>query len=201
MRKLIFVFTAFLSVGAGAADFKKGMASCAIKDGDLGRLECYDQLARAMNLDGPQVVQTSVSGTGKWDIRQSTNPLDDSKTVVLLLDSQGAKSKWGKTVSLIARCQSNSTELYITWNDYLGSNAEVTTRVGAETAKTQRWTLSTDKQASFYPGSPIGFLKSMLGKDRLVAQVTPYNESPVTAVFPTSGLDNAIKPLRETCNW
>jgi type VI secretion system protein VasI len=37
--------------------------------------------------------------------------------------------------------------------------------------------------------------------DNLVAQITPYNESPVTAIFDTSGLENAIKPLRETCNW
>ncbi|WP_257025488.1 type VI secretion protein [Pseudoalteromonas sp. MIP2626] len=41
----------------------------------------------------------------------------------------------------------------------------------------------------------------MLTSDKLVAQVTPYNESPATAIFNTTGLKNAIKPLRETCNW
>ena len=41
----------------------------------------------------------------------------------------------------------------------------------------------------------------MLTSTKLVAQVTPYNESPVTAIFNTAGLENAIKPLREICSW
>jgi type VI secretion system protein VasI len=60
--------------------------------------------------------------------------------------------------------------------------------------------MSTDSKATFHP-QPIAFLKSMMEANTLVAQVTPYNESPVTAIFDTTGLADAIKPLRETCNW
>ncbi|EKK98854.1 hypothetical protein VCHC41B1_3364 [Vibrio cholerae HC-41B1] len=37
--------------------------------------------------------------------------------------------------------------------------------------------------------------------DKLVAQITPYNENPLTAIFDTAGLSNALLPLRKTCNW
>ncbi|WP_444904201.1 hypothetical protein ACJJIU_03560 [Microbulbifer sp. CnH-101-E] len=33
-----------LLAGSVFADFKKGIAAWAVKDGDLTRLECYDQL-------------------------------------------------------------------------------------------------------------------------------------------------------------
>ena len=124
--------------------------------------------------------------------------IDDSKTVTLILEADSGKDRWGNAVYLIARCKSNQTDLFINWNDYLGSEADVLTRVGNNKAVTQRWSLSTDNQATFH-SNPIPFLKKMLQSTKLVAQVTPYNENPVTAIFNTTGLENAIKPLRETC--
>lgn len=77
----------------------------------------------------------------------------------------------------------------------------VLSRIGSEQASTRQWSLSTDSQATFYPDNPITFIKRLLEVDRFVAQVTPYGEDPVTAVFALGGLVNAIKPLRETCGW
>ncbi|XPP91702.1 hypothetical protein ACN08N_17410 [Photobacterium leiognathi subsp. mandapamensis] len=41
----------------------------------------------------------------------------------------------------------------------------------------------------------------MESSNKLIAQITPYNENPLTAIFDTKGLSNALAPLRETCNW
>ena len=140
--------------------------------------------------------------TGKWLTQEGVNPLDDSRRVTLALDSdEGRSSMLRKPIRLFLRCQSNKTELYINWEDYLGSEASVTTRVGSGTAETGKWNLSTDSQATFYPDSHITFIKQLLETDRFVAQVTPYNESPVTAVFDLTGITEVIKPLRETCGW
>jgi type VI secretion system protein VasI len=88
------------------------------------------------------------------------------------------------------------------WNDYLGSDRiAVTTRIGDQEAETKRWSLSTDNSATFYPGNDTDFIRAMFAGDRLVAQTTPYNESPVTAVFNTTGLETAITDLRKTCGW
>ena len=196
---LMAVVFAFSGQAISAIDDKE-FAKCAVIDGDLARLECFDNLAKQKNLDGRQVQPTSIAGKGKWEVSVDINPIDDSKTVTLFLDADSGKNRWGTPVFLVARCKSNTTDLYIGWNDYLGSEADVLTRIGNNKAITQRWSMSTDKKASFHH-KPILFLKEMLTSSKLVAQVTPYNESPVTAVFNTAGLENAIKPLRETCSW
>lgn len=176
------------------------VANCAALIGDLERLNCYDNLAGRAGLNGPQLSVPDVDGVGGWKVTEKVNPVDDSKTVTLILYASTGESRRGKKIPFVARCQSNQTEAYIGWNDYLGREAQVLTRVGANKASTQRWTLSTDKQASFVP-RPIDLLKEMTTAERFLAQVTPYNESPVTAIFLTAGLTNALKPLRETCGW
>jgi type VI secretion system protein VasI len=200
-KKLTFLAISLLfTTNSYAAIDEKEYAKCAFIEGDLARLECFDNLAKVKKLDGRQVQPTSIAGKGKWQVSVDVNPVDDSKTVTLVLDADSGKNRWGNAVFLVARCKSNSTDLYIGWNDYLGSEASILTRIGDNKAVTNRWTLSTDKKASFHRKA-IPFLKEMLTSPKLVAQVTPYNESPVTAIFNTSGLENAIKPLRETCSW
>ena len=190
----------YFSIGTAHSIENKAFAKCAIVEGDLARLECYDELAKNNNLDGRQVKPTSIDDKGKWNVSVDVNPIDDSKTVTLILDSNGKNTRYRRPPYMVVRCKSNETNLYIGWSDYLGSKADILTRVGSNKANTSRWTLSTDKKASFHP-KPIPFIKEMLKSNKLIAQVTPYNESPVTAMFDTSGLNNVIKPLQETCGW
>jgi len=186
------------------ADIDREIALCAVKQGDLARLACYDGIAEKHGLSGPQSEPTGITDSGKWSVSSKTNPVDDSRTVTLYLVADSGKSKWGRPVSMILRCKSNKTELYINWNDYLGSSAHVLTRIGTSPAETESWSLSTDSQSTFLPGRSIkklDFIEAMMRTNKFVAQVTPYNESPVTAIFDTTGLRIALKPLRETCGW
>lgn len=199
-RFLLSLILIFFSAKTNAAIDEKEYAKCAVIKGDLARLECFDGLAKDKKLDGRQVQPTKIDGKGKWKVSVDINPIDDSKTVTLMLTADSGKNRWGESVFLIARCKSNLTDLYIGWNYHLGGEADVLTRTGENKAHTSRWHLSTDKKATFHP-KPIPFLKEMLESTKLVAQVTPYNESPVTAIFDIQGLENAIKPLRETCSW
>ncbi|HCE2406273.1 type VI secretion system-associated protein TagO [Vibrio parahaemolyticus] len=176
------------------------IAKCATIKGDLQRLECYDGIARKNGLMREQEQPLSTTGNGKWNVRSTINPVDDSKTVTLSLFSDSGQGKWGDRVYLIIRCKSDTTDLYINWNDYLGSEAHVLTRIGSAKASTAYWLLSTDKKATF-KNKPISFIKKMMESNKMVAQVTPYNENPVTAVFDTTGLKSAIAPLRATCHW
>lgn len=198
---LLAVVAAVSVVASTCEELEKEIAGCATIDGDLERLECYDRLARSLGLDRAQPVPTSVEGNGKWQVSVKTNPLDDTTTVALVLLADSGTSAWGERVALVLRCKSNKTEAYINWNDYLGSEARVTWRIGAEGAKTGKWGLSTDKEATFYPYDDIAFIRQLLAADRLVAQVTPYSAAPVTAVFDLTGLTNAIRSLQDTCGW
>jgi type VI secretion system protein VasI len=108
----------------------------------------------------------------------------------------------GESPTLILRCSRKKTDAYISWNDFLGGDeASVTTRVGKAQADKRSWQLSTDKTATFYPSGAVSFIKSLMRVDTLVASTTPYNESPVTAIFVVTGLTENIGPLQRACGW
>lgn len=195
------------SLALGQTD--KDIATCAAMQGDLDRLSCFDDFAKSSGLDAPQPSKLDVADTGKWDVRRSVNPIDDSARVILSLTADQGTSRWGDEITFIARCQSNSTEAYIIWHDYLGDDSRsiyndyknVTVRIGAATAEVQQWGLSTDNIATFAPSWAGSLLKRMAQSNSLIVQVTPYNESPVTAIFDTTGMQNALIPLMEECGW
>lgn len=144
-----------------------------------------------------------------WSTSEDINPVDDSKTRrATLVASEGASSM-DDPVTLTIRCQSNKTELYVNWNDYLGDDSHdvyddwknVTVRIGENKAQQQRWGISTDSKATFAPGSPVNIIKQMVKADRLVLQTTPYNENPVTAVFNLKGIMQAVTPIAKECGW
>jgi len=212
MRLPILLPTALLALSATtvvSAVEDKEVATCAAVPGSLDRLACYDGLAGRHALNTPAAEPVPSDGVGKWRVSRTKNPIDDSETVVLSLTADEGHSTWGTPITFIARCMSNKTEAYIAWNDYLGDDSHdvysdwkrVTIRIGDDKAKEQRWNLSTDSKATFAPAWAGDLLNAMAKADHFLAQVTPYNESPVTAQFDTSGLANALKPLAEVCHW
>lgn len=136
----------------------------------------------------------------KWTAVAGKNPVDDSPTMTLLLVADSGVSRLGSPVALVLRCQSRKLEAYVNWNSYLGmDDASVTDRIGAAPARTRDWSLSTDKEASFYPGDVRALVRDLSGSPRYVAVVTPYNENPITAIFTTAGLDSLAPRLFAGC--
>lgn len=148
-------------------------------------------------------------GSGKWTSMNTINPLDDTVTVLLFLDADSGLSAQGDPIALIARCQSDATEIYVNWGEYLGDDSNdasygwknVTVRVGEGEARVEEWGLSTNKQAVFAPGWAGGFLKELLGQERLVLQTVPYGENPKTAILDLTGLENVLGDLADACHW
>lgn len=149
------------------------------------------------------------SPMGAWTTSEDVNPVDDSKTHFASIVAGDGTASGGEPITLTIRCQSNKTELYVNWNDFLGDDShdvydewkKVTVRVGTAEAATQRWGVSTNSKATFAPGSPVALIQKMGKAERLVLQTTPYNENPVTAVFTLKGMDVATKALAESCGW
>lgn len=139
---------------------------------------------------------------GHWMVSEDTNPLDDSPVVTLMNAASEGRARFGDTPTLVLRCRDNRTEVYINWSDYLGSeNPIVSYRTGDDEMKRRRWNLSTDNRATFFPGSDIQLIRELAQADRFVARVTPYSESPVTAVFELEGLAEHIGKLQAACGW
>ena len=207
----------YIATAAAQSDeIEERLARCAMLRGDVARLSCFDSLSKAMGLEGPSEEMSSTprsptgeAAVGDWTSSQTTNPIDDSQTVVLSLQAEEGASRRGQPVVFVARCKSNATEAYIIWNDYLGDDSSdvydewkyVTIRVGEGEAIQQRWSVSTDKKATFAPAWAGNLLKEMMTATSIVAQTTPYGENPVTATFDTTGMSTALAPLASTCNW
>ncbi len=187
---------------AGQVNLSQEIAKCAAISSDLERLVCFDTLARAQGLDRPQPRAVPTADVGAWQVRDEVNPLDDTRTVDLALVATGGTAPDDRQVILNIRCHGGETELYINWRSHLGSGAQVATRIGTGAVDRRPWNLSSNQQATFYPrNDAVAFIKALMTADRLVAQVSPSAGNPVTAVFETPGLENAVKPLRQACRW
>jgi type VI secretion system protein VasI len=172
-------------------DLHKEIAKCAAIQSDLLRLTCFDQIAAS-----PATIEDvakSSAATGSWRVETTKDPLTDSRIVLLALVSDG------NNAMLMLRCNGKDLDAYINWNEYLGSEAVVTSRIGTAAAEQLQWGLSTDKKATFYPRNSKELVQSLKKVDKFIAQVTPYNESPVTAVFNVTGLSTTGTPLMEAC--
>jgi type VI secretion system protein VasI len=181
-------------------DIKRALAGCAALDIETARLDCFEQLARAVaqipaEPPAPPVSKFKGSaGPGKWKVEASTNPVDDSKTVALgLVDGSDS-------MQLVLLCQQGKPRAYVTTGKYLGAKSTlVLTRIGGAKAETKPWPLSMNQKAAFFPGDAGLFIRKLATVERLVVQVSPFDENPTTAVFNLGGLPDVMPPLTETC--
>lgn len=187
------IVSALLALGLMSAQ----ASECLSISDNNSRLECYD------NENAYKPATPEKEEIGKWEISIDVSPIDDSQRVLLMVDANErvGRSFMASRPTLVMRCESNKTELFIDWGSFITtSTTAVTTRIDNEKAATNNWEMSSDNQASFAPNS-ISLVKKLTGKDTLLARITPYGENPYTVTFDITGLDNAIKPLREACNW
>ncbi len=200
MRNLGYLLLLFS--GLVFADTKIEIAKCATKDSDAARLVCYDSLAARLGVERPK--SKISTGVGKWKVREDRSPIDDSVNVYLSITAAETVRSGYNTVrpSLYIRCAENKTNVFLTWDLYLGlDSTTMLTRFDKQKATTSKWSISTDNKAVFVRGSDIDFARKLMNHNKLLTQITPYGESPVMATFEISGLQEAIKPLREACHW
>ena len=146
-----------------------------------------------------------------WRSGSFTNPVDDTETVTVQLDAHsGSADRFGQKMPLLnLRCKSNKTELYVDWHSFLGweidgdvnrNEKQVLVRVGEKKAYRERWQNSTDDKALFAPRA-IALARQIAENDRLIVQVVPHGDNPVTTIFNTRGAWTSIKKVANHCNW
>jgi len=185
------------------------LSVCATEENNNTRLICYDKIAKntyQSDRNNSNVIsESSLSNSlGKWTKNESISEIDDTKTVFLSLSAE--KNVYGSygtsaTPSLILRCSENKTEAFIAWGIFINlQDTKVSVRLDKEPAKKSFWSLSTDGKATFVNNS-INFIKELAKHKKLTVQVTPYSSGSVVTTFALDGIENAIKPIRETCSW
>ena len=178
------------------------IGSCKSINDNEQRLACYDAAFEV----NTSVVETN--SKSKWVITEEVSPIDDSKTVMLSLKSDSPiKSDFSQVIpTLNIQCKERETDFYINFNIFLSTHdIKPITRIDSDKAVNGvEWYISTDYKALFYPGSQKKineFIKTLKDKKKFFIQVTPFSKGSVNTTFDLTGLDEAIKPVREACNW
>jgi type VI secretion system protein VasI len=173
--------------------------------------------SRSHKPDTPQVVQASL--TDKWRVTEKQSPMDDSKTVMVTMDSDDQVQGPLGTVrpSLIVRCQEKTTDVYVV--THMAANVEadgehvVGIRLDGGPARYENWSESTDHAALFardiiwngdeptFSGGRIEFARRLAGASQLTFQFTPFDGSPQVARFDIRGLDSHLHEVAEACGW
>jgi type VI secretion system protein VasI len=178
----------------------KELAICSSKENSIQRLNCFDDLAKKYN-QVSKTIDTSSKSKGAWITSTETDPLTDKSIYFAQIDATEGKGRFGDRISMTVRCKKGKTEAYIDWATFLGSDEiRVTSRVDKSTAITNSWSLSTDHKASFMPQA-ANTLKKFVGATSFVVNLTPYSESPITALFDITGAEEAFADIRRECKW
>lgn len=164
----------------------------------------------AESLETASVPKTVPIEAGAWIVSEDISAFDDSRTVVLSIQSSEAiRGQFGPAAPAVMhlRCKENRTVLYLWLNDLFLSDIQgfgtVELRIDNQKAQSVRMAASTDNKALglWDGGSSIPFIKKLLSGQTVVFRATPYNESPVEFSFDLTGLERAIAPLKEACSW
>ncbi len=190
--------------GASAGDLRAAIGQCAKLTGADGRLACYDRIAASLGLRARPAARLGK----QWTLRRDENPLDDTATVYGFTVAVSGENMWDKAPVLVVRCKSNSTEIYVNWSTYLGDDGDlggasfktITYRVDKDEPRTGRWGLSTDSEATFAV-NPIALMRRMVGAERLVVRVVPFQQDPIVAVFDISNGRPVYQEVAKTCGW
>ena len=111
-------------------------------------------------------------------------------------------------VRLIVRCSYNSAverenglEVYIDWNEELGTDYEptVAVRFDERDIEQESWDLSTNSEATFAPDVDL-LIMSMKSANRLVARVWRKDQTTKTAQWDVAGFKDAVRPVEDRCN-
>jgi hypothetical protein len=175
-------------------------------------------LHASMSPANPQASSTPSGSTSgdKWHVTEEQSPMDDSKTVVLALDSEDKiQGPLGAVrPSLIVRCKEKKTDVYVASgmaasieHDFEGGPSDYHTvriRLDDGPANSARWSESTDHHALFAGygrENLIEFAKKLSGASTLTFQFTPFDGSLQVARFDLRGMDVYLHKVAEGCGW
>ena len=141
----------------------------------------------------PSPTPTPYTGTGDWEQWERSDPLTDEQTIGVWLRSFDYDDGY-----LYVRCRYNRPEgrgsileVFIDWNTYLGSETrqQVLTRADKQDVQSDRWSLSTDEEATFAPWPAVRdkLIDDMKRASRLAARVVKHDDTTITAQWDIAG--------------
>jgi hypothetical protein len=196
-------------VHATDADVVAEARTCAAIMEPAGRLQCFDLLVGENNLNTPRSGASTLSGA--WSVSDDKSPLDDSKKIVAILAASsvtGGQGIGNPVAALVVRCSEGELNLYLATSEFVGmrEGRTVLIRLGAQTAKQDKWTPSSDGKAVGLWGGDrnraASLANDLIRSDQpsLVIRSDIYNAPPLTAQFDVTGARQALEPIVALCS-
>jgi len=151
--------------------------------------------------------QPAINPPSNWHSSTNIDPITDKETVTFVLTADRSPAAT-LPVTLIVACSDRTTSVGIHWQDYLGAEEvgpyllkDVTLRMGAGVPEEKAW-VTNPAQTTTWAGQPTReMVEGFIHNDRVAAQVTPYNSSPVAVTFSTVGLESLLQANFSLCGW
>jgi type VI secretion system protein VasI len=188
----------FLSASIASATLEQDIARAAAIENSVERLAAYDAVAAKHKLTTQQ--QVKAHKESNWQIKIETSPIDDSKSVFATVEANETVGRRHRQTrpALMIRYMEGELESFIAVEQFIGSGAiEVTTRFGSQPASTTNWATSSNREAIFYQGSVVDFVKMLELHQTLTVRLTPFGESPITFSFDAHGIEPVKKAINE----
>jgi hypothetical protein len=217
MRKALFAGAILIYIaGSGTwpatasdGDVVSDSRACAAITISADRLQCFDLLVGKHSLNAP--VPALDVATGAWSVSVGKSPVDDSKRIVARLEASkvtGGQGLGDAQAILVVRCLERELNLYLSTSEFVGmrEGKTVLIRLGAQTAKQDRWTPSSDGRAVGLWGGDgkraASLVNDLISDDppSLVIRSDIYNGPPITAQFDVTGARQALEPIIALCS-
>lgn len=173
------------------------------------RLICYDRIAVDLGVIDEKKQQARAEELAKfgfWTISTRTNDMQERITSLKVDSDQEATTRTGykRVPTFAVECKNRTTEVFMDWKSPLvrapspAKKIIVTFKVDNLTKITEEWELSLDFSSAFAP-KPVDFVRNLKGRERLVIEITPYNDTTQALSFDIRKLEPALEVLIKEC--
>jgi type VI secretion system protein VasI len=207
-----FILAVALALPSGLlAETKRTLENCHAMSTGYIRLMCYDEVSgfkaekEEQVSEAAETEQISKPSGNQWRVSTEKSALTGRTDVFMSISSENRESNNIGTPEagrLWIRCMDNTTALLITHGIYVSDAHNVRYKLDDGPIQ-KKWmnTLNGGDGVGLFSGSAsIPFIKSMFGKDKMVAVISGYSRK-VELVFDISGLRERIDELATSCEW
>jgi type VI secretion system protein VasI len=144
-----------------------------------------------------------------WTKSVSSNPVDDTKTVVIIQEAEGTYiNRYGRPgrANLQILCEQNKTGLALVlpelYTSDTGGLGRVTFRIDDKPAFERDMIAANDRGSMIaLSGQAISAVKEMIGGSRLLVRFITVSEPSIDVYFDLADLDGKITDVRTECGW
>jgi len=149
-----------------------------------------------------QAAGPSAPVPGRWTTSSGPDQSGGTEVYAFVASNEAPTVAGAARPTLALRCAGGTTDVYITWFVPVAADAvPLSIRLDGEPADAGVWTVSTDRQSTFYEGDAPGLIRTWLDHERLVAELPLAGQRPLVATFSLAGIGDAVQPLQQACGW